>query len=286
MSNFTRELVNLTHANVETIREYLLRGRRSVEAVNRLRELFSCQMQRADRQILYALTRHLYEDEVASYLLTEVIRHMEKLEGQLARPVSIKVAALDYFETVEEISDRLELIHENQIRQLLQVAIIDELTGAHTREFFDYRLQEELERSWRYGRPLTLVLFDIDHFKEYNDAYGHLAGDEVLRGLGRLVRSGKRDPDLFYRYGGEEFALLLPVTDAIKGARLSQRILEEVREELPVTISLGIAELTSEMDADALVAQADHNLYQAKNTGRDRVVTEQTSEEREDDGGG
>lgn len=282
MSSITREIVNLTHANVETIRKYLLRGRRTVAEVVQLRQHLAGQMKRSDRKILFALTRHLYDDEVASYLLGEVIGHMQRLEKALDRAVSIKVAALDYFETVEEISDQLELIHEDQIRQLVHVAIFDELTGALTREFFDYRLTEEIERSHRYGTPLSLLMIDIDHFKRYNDTYGHPAGDEVLRLIGRVIDQSKRETDLFYRYGGEEFALLLPETDRADGAQVAGRILAAVPEaseaagsiEERVTVSIGLAQLVAGQDGEALLREADTRLYRAKRSGRNRIVDE------------
>jgi len=274
VSSITRELANLNHANVETIRESMLRGVRSVDEVVKLRKAFASQMVRADRKILFALTRQLYEDEVAGYLLTEIIRHMETLDGLVGRPVSIKVAALDYFETVETISDRLELIHEDQIRKLAEMAIVDMLTGAFSREFFDYRLAEEVVRSRRYGRPLSLLMLDIDHFKQYNDTHGHPAGDELLRGMGELMRGTKRDSDLLYRYGGEEFTLLLPVTSLADAAQDAERIRAAVAQKLTVTVSIGAAELSENQEGADLLQCADERLYMAKNSGRNRVVTE------------
>ena len=168
--------------------------------------------------------------------------------------------------------------------QLRQLAYIDGLTGVANRRRFDERLALEMARARRNQKPLSLVLIDVDHFKRYNDHYGHLAGDECLRHVARVLRAGLgRAADLAARYGGEEFACLLPETDADGADKIAWELLRGVRElAMPheaspdfrfVSISIGgIARtMTSDDTAETFVAEVDAYLYQAKSEGRNTV---------------
>jgi diguanylate cyclase (GGDEF)-like protein len=157
------------------------------------------------------------------------------------------------------------------------LTLTDELTGLYNRRFFEQELRREAERSRRFGRSLALVMIDVDHFKSYNDRFGHRAGDDALRGVAAcLVGAAIRRVDAVTRYGGEEFAVLLAETEA-EGARLvAERIREVVAESqeflCPLTISAGVAALHGDSaEAEALVLRADQALYRAKREGRDRV---------------
>jgi diguanylate cyclase (GGDEF)-like protein len=157
------------------------------------------------------------------------------------------------------------------------LTMLDELTGLHNRRFFELELRREAERARRFKRHLALVLIDVDHFKDYNDTFGHRAGDNALRRVaGHLTDSAARRVDAIARYGGEEFAILLAETD-VEGARLvAERIRESVAKAdgmlRPLTISAGVAALHGEAsDGEALVLLADEALYQAKRDGRNRV---------------
>ncbi|MNK54493.1 Phytochrome-like protein cph2 [compost metagenome] len=160
-------------------------------------------------------------------------------------------------------------------------AMTDRLTGVGSRAYFDQRLSEQLDHARRYRHPLTLVLMDVDHFKAINDTYGHPAGDQVLAGVGTLLRGSVRLSDVAARYGGEEFALILPFTDAEGAWILADRLRQSLQEWtlilseglVQVTASFGLAELTEGMDAAALVLAADRALYQAKHGGRNQVRT-------------
>jgi two-component system cell cycle response regulator len=164
--------------------------------------------------------------------------------------------------------------------EIYRLKTTDGLTGANNKRSFDEELQREFHRFLRYGRPLLLVMFDIDHFKNVNDTYGHLAGDRVLSELGRLIGSAVRSEDTFCRYGGEEFALLLPETDLADGVRFAERLradVEAARFEfdgmtIPVTISGGVADAAADMvGPERFVALADERLYAAKRNGRNRI---------------
>ena len=179
---------------------------------------------------------------------------------------------------------RTHLVLKAQSDLLRQQALVDGLTGLHNRRFFDERAEAELQRARRSGSPLALLLADVDFFKAYNDGYGHLAGDDALRGVAVALRYGLRRPaDLLCRYGGEEFALLLPETD-LEGALAVARGLEQSVRGLrsphaysgvgPVlTISLGLVAGVpgARHELAGLLAAADRQLYQAKAEGRARV---------------
>jgi len=176
---------------------------------------------------------------------------------------------------------------ENDLRAataaLAVLANTDDLTGLANRRRLVERLKEEVERSRRYGRPLSLILLDLDHFKGVNDACGHAAGDEVLRVTARAMESVCRDLDVPGRMGGEEFAVILPETDAAGARTLADRLRLEIarclhspegHEPFQVTASLGVATLDPESDrgVEALMQAADEAMYRAKDQGRNRVA--------------
>ncbi len=162
---------------------------------------------------------------------------------------------------------------------IYRMTIIDGLTQINNKRYLMETLEREIPRARRHMRPLSVVMFDIDHFKGINDNYGHLAGDYVLKELATLVKSRLRPDDIVARYGGEEFCALLPET-ALQGAgaiaedlrrRVQERGFVFESEQIPVTVSLGCSELTGEMDVLMLIKAADEKLYEAKRGGRNRV---------------
>jgi diguanylate cyclase (GGDEF)-like protein len=189
---------------------------------------------------------------------------------------------------VFEINDfrtRHKLLSENN-KQLEQLSNLDSLTGVANRRFFDENLGKELNRSCRDKTPLSLILLDIDRFKLFNDTFGHLAGDECLRQVGRILKKAiERSHDLVARYGGEEFAVILPSTDLRGGLIIAER-LRTLVENLdltspkasiiqPITISLGLASTPhgqKDMTPKVLIGHADKALYEAKRQGKNRVV--------------
>ncbi len=178
--------------------------------------------------------------------------------------------------------DELELWRRNQ--ELERLAETDGLTGLANRRAFDAALDRAWRRRQRTGRPVSLLMLDLDHFKRLNDCRGHQAGDETLRRFaGLLAEAARRPDDLAARYGGEEFALILPDTDesgALEVARLIRERLASAALPHPggingvVTASIGVASAGPDHPdgADTLVARADAALYRAKRTGRDRAV--------------
>jgi len=158
-----------------------------------------------------------------------------------------------------------------------QLATVDALSGAANRRRFDEAFVAETARSLRYGRPLSLILADIDRFKRVNDTHGHAAGDEVIRGFAKTMEDHVRGSDLVARYGGEEFAVLLPETTAAEALELAERLRRAVESASygvagQVTASFGVAALAAESTSAELLEAADRALYEAKQQGRNRAV--------------
>jgi diguanylate cyclase (GGDEF)-like protein len=158
-----------------------------------------------------------------------------------------------------------------------RLAMTDPLTELANRRAFEERLREEIARFHRYGHTLTLLLMDVDLFKQYNDTFGHPAGDVVLHETAHLIRQSLREGDLVARYGGEEFVALLPQTGMETARLVAERIGAAVGyhpfEHRRITLSIGAAELSGNVtDAASLIASADKALYAAKQGGRNRVV--------------
>lgn len=174
---------------------------------------------------------------------------------------------------------------EGSIRELQRLSSVDGLTGINNRRHFDLALQSEWQRAQRSGKELSLILLDIDYFKQYNDSYGHLAGDDCLRMMGALLGGTVQRPgDIVARYGGEEFVILLPDTTAQGALFLAEKIMAELASLNlmhalsplggRVTASMGCAtcKVAGPCKAEMLVAEADKALYRAKETGRNRIV--------------
>jgi diguanylate cyclase (GGDEF)-like protein len=161
------------------------------------------------------------------------------------------------------------------------LAATDALTGLFNRRVFDVRLAEEVQRTRRFGQFFSLLLLDIDHFKRINDRHGHMFGDQVLRRLADVLRAQMREVDVVARFGGEEFVVVLPGTDATGAQQMAERLRASIaatdfafgeQAPVPVTVSVGTASFPEDAASGAdLLAHADVALYQAKANGRNRV---------------
>lgn len=165
--------------------------------------------------------------------------------------------------------------------QIKSLAIRDPLTGLYNRRYLNEIFRAEIDRAVRLGRPFSLMLIDIDHFKAINDRFGHLFGDQVLRGLAQLFGSHIRPYDTLTRFGGEEFLVLMPETDEREAQELAERLRTATAsarllpEETPITCSFGVTSLRQEPalpPPEVLVERADSALYEAKRSGRNRVI--------------
>jgi two-component system cell cycle response regulator len=164
-----------------------------------------------------------------------------------------------------------------------ELSIVDDLTQLYNSRHFYFQLKIELERSNRYKQPLTILLFDLDNFKAFNDAYGHVEGDQVLLRLGQVVKRCLRETDFAYRYGGEEFTIILPMTTSSDGAVTAERIRKEFKKEtfspapgqdVHMTVSIGLAQYKPQEEMKAFVHRVDQLMYQGKKNGKDRVCCE------------
>ncbi len=198
-----------------------------------------------------------------------------------ARTVSIGDNTILILEKSAEIAYSAELAEMHaRIVELEKLSSTDRLTGAWNRAHFDKTLAIELSRSVRYHQPVTLVLLDIDYFKQVNDRYGHVVGDDVLREIVKLIRSSIRTSDMLFRWGGEEFAILAPSTTYRAAAKLAETLRtkiaqQEIKPAGNITISLGVAEHVSGESEATWFGRADEALYAAKNAGRNRFMIDE-----------
>jgi len=191
----------------------------------------------------------------------------------------------DEVSLISSLANQAVLAIENA-RLYLQVkeqAITDGLTGLYNHRYFQLRFSEEFAHCLRYGNDLAVIMLDIDHFKQYNDTYGHIAGDLALKEIANLARVSVRENDMVARYGGEEFVIILPMTN-LEGAKIvAERIRESVKNckflgdlnapQVTITVSLGISAFASRHEnRELLLREADIALYRSKETGRDQAI--------------
>lgn len=194
-------------------------------------------------------------------------------------------------DTTKALEDRLALSKteitnlQHSLEAIRAESLTDPLTGLGNRKYFDRSLETAVATAFDTGEPLSLLMFDIDYFKSFNDSYGHLTGDQVLRLVGMSLKQSIKGQDITARYGGEEFAVVLPdtalrqaltVADHIRRAVMSKELKKKSTGEIlgRVTISVGVSMLKAGDDTDSLIERADACLYAAKRAGRNRVVCE------------
>lgn len=210
----------------------------------------------------------------------------EKVLGLLCafkdRPQSFEWYDLELFRTVaEHVAVALE--NAKLFQETKQQAITDGLTGLYNHKFFREQIKAELERAERYNHNLSLLILDVDNFKNYNDTYGHPRGDEILTGIAELIRKNIRGADIPCRYGGEEFAVILPETGKEAATTLADRVRKTIseypfpfRESQPlgaITVSIGVASYPADdKNTEEIIRKADDAMYRAKEGGRNRVV--------------
>lgn len=235
-------------------------------------------------------------ERLKNHLLTQKIPviFVTAEDDENSEECGLRLGAVDYITKPFSIPSTLMRIHHHillkqQADLLESMSMVDALTHASNRRCFDCAMETEWKRAAREKKPLSLLMIDIDHFKEYNDHYGHGAGDTCLQSVAAALKAGVSRPgDLVARYGGEEFAVILPETAGQAARHIADRLCQSVRDlGLPhehssagtcVTVSIGCATVDPDGDADpsqVLFAAADKMLYQAKKTGRDRVCHEE-----------
>lgn len=224
------------------------------------------------------------------FSLVNIIAHFVQVEpfsGPILMIIAISLVmanVLSIWASVKFYSHRRQQ-YEAQTRSLelrkdlIQNALVDQLTGVANRRHFFQAAENEFERFVRYNRTFSLLMLDLDHFKNVNDQFGHPVGDKVLKELSRTILLHKRESDLFGRLGGEEFALLLPETNLSGATEIAVRLRRSCHTlavpghlSIHVTVSIGVTQVRSEDTSfDDVLSRVDETLYRAKNNGRDRV---------------
>jgi diguanylate cyclase (GGDEF)-like protein len=259
---------------------------------------------------LYDITkqicRALDTDRVLSYFCEEMGKHIELTDCKFIRnetdlsayndytilPLEIDKNSIGYLAVrgiKERDKDRFYILAQQFVlgikrailyQRVQELAITDSLTQISSRRYYLERLNEEIERSKKFHYHFSCLMIDIDHFKSFNDRYGHLVGDAILKEVAKLIKENIRQIDLFGRYGGEEFSIVLTETDKGQTQLVAERIRQAIEdryiraydEELRVTVSIGISFFPENgKDIDVLIDKADLALYQAKQEGRNRV---------------
>ena len=218
---------------------------------------------------------------------------MTGYSGDYSYEEAINIGASDFVikpVRLEELLLRLKrVLKERELAQervrmmekLQRLAITDGLTKLHNSRSFYSQLEVEVDRFNRYKHPLSLLLLDIDHFKNYNDSYGHLEGDKVLVKISQMIKSCLRKMDTAYRYGGEEFTVILPETSCEEALLVSERIRNVIQaekftpqpeKELSITISIGVTQYAPEEQLSTFIQRADKAMYISKQNGRNQVT--------------
>lgn len=228
--------------------------------------------------LLYAVTHQFFSPEIAKTLWQSILDHKNDLSDSLKRNVRIAVATLDYLSNVKGEMKLPTLINEERIAEIANLSMRDGLTG-----FFNHTtclevLELELRTCHRYGAVASLIMLDVDDFKVVNDRHGHQEGDRLLQELAVMIKETTRDSDICCRYGGEEFAVILPFTETAPASEIACRICQGAQQvrvgESNVSVSCGVATYSTETEtAQALIAKADRGLYEAKRSGKNRAVT-------------
>ena len=229
--------------------------------------------------------RRLGEDDSSEYGIDIVRKDGEVRHLQVWRKRVLWNGKEHYQVIYRDITDRkrTEKALEESEKRYRELSIADDLTQLYNSRYFYHQLKMEMDRADRYGQPLTLLLLDLDDFKRFNDAYGHVEGDQVLWRFGQVVKRCLRQTDSAYRYGGEEFTILLPMTTSADGAVTAERIRTEFKKEtfspapgqdVHVTVSIGLAQYKMKEEMKVFVHRVDQLMYQGKKSGKDRVCCE------------
>jgi diguanylate cyclase (GGDEF)-like protein len=237
---------------------------------------------------------------IAGYLIYTLLNWMDLLDEKfelIVPAMFFLVAVLILFTGTLALETATEF---TRFSKLERETIMDHLTGVYNRRYLDKRIASEAIRARRYDMPLSMMMLDIDHFKDVNDRYGHQIGDRVLKSLGELLIKKVRVTDVVARYGGEEIAVLTIQTNISDTFDLAERLckaveasimvpvdVKEQREAIRITVSIGVAGFDQHVfDSQMMIKKADMALYQAKHEGRNRVIAYQDEKSLTQDGPG
>ncbi|MBW2148277.1 MAG: diguanylate cyclase [Deltaproteobacteria bacterium] len=234
------------------------------------------------RALLHVLTHLDFPEKEAHEHWNRITDHMADMSRKLNRPVSFRVALIDYFFTINRKIENPKIIEIALFEAIERLTYIDPLTGLYNRRFLDQVILREISLANRLKSPFSIILFDLDFFKTYNDTFGHIAGDEALRFIANRLKDTLRVEDLAIRYGGEEFLVVLPRTSRSGALVIGERFRKliacldpnnpDCHLKSPLTLSGGIATFPQDgHDENQLLLNADRSLYQAKSEGRNTI---------------
>jgi diguanylate cyclase (GGDEF)-like protein len=196
----------------------------------------------------------------------------------IIKPIRLEDLLLRINVVLKNRSEKKE--NNRKLEELTNLTIRDDLTGLFNSRQFYRHIAQEVDRSNRYFRPLSLILMDIDNFKSLNDTYGHLFGDKILSGMGEIIQSAIRMQDTAYRYAGDEFTILLPETELERAIAVAERVRQAIEIEtqvlsdpkpLKVTVSIGVVEYLTDEEIKCFVHRADSAMYTSKRKGRNNI---------------
>ena len=232
--------------------------------------------------LIYAVTHQFFPPPVAENLWNQLLKHKYEMSFTMKRNIRIAVAALDYLSNLTGELQSPTLIDETRMTAIVQLTLRDGLTRLFNHTTCFQRIEMELSRFERYGTIVSLMMIDLDNFKEINDRFGHVEGDRILSEMATALKTETRDADICCRYGGEEFVVIMPSTDLMEAGILAERLRSKVEQGMPggrkVTISIGVASCDIDTHtAKVLVEKADAALYEAKRKGKNRVEISATA---------
>ncbi len=229
-------------------------------------------------ELMFRLTHEIYTEEKASNLWHQIVTHRENLKIKLNRDVGMLVASLDYLSNISGDISSPKIMGDLRIEEAAEMATRDSLTGLYLRGVFDFMLDQMVSEHHRYSKNISLLMLDIDDFKQVNDVHGHQAGDKVLREMGKILMKTIRDADFPARYGGEEIVIIFPETAIGPAALMAERLRSEVQRYFSdcgpgITVSIGVSCIRKPdvTTASELVRQADKAMYKVKHSGKNRV---------------
>jgi len=238
----------------------------------------SLKRERFYSDLVFTIAGIRYVEHEAQLHWVNLLTHKWEMSERMGRNVGIRVAALDYFTNVVRDLTEVRILAVNRYVETERLAVTDDLTGLFNHRYLQEKLLREIQRAGEGGECFSLLMIDIDRFKRYNDAHGHVAGDVALREVAEAIHGALKQRDMVARYGGEEFAAILSSLEKREAVEVAERVRSRV-EEMPgigpeerMTISVGVAEYPGDgRTRSDLIQAADTALYAAKRLGRNRV---------------
>jgi diguanylate cyclase (GGDEF)-like protein len=247
------------------------------ELADRLAELERVHHDAVYSELIYLLSHLRFEGSEAREQWRRIVEHRDAMQKRLGKPVDLRVALVSYFVEVSRRLKNPKVIELKLFEETHASAYRDELTGLYNYRSFREHLGREIQRSERSAAPVSIVMIDIDNFKQFNDQHGHETGNRALATIAKLLRDSLRQVDIAARYGGEEFVLILPATTKTSAAHVAERARVRVErtgfaERAALTVSLGVATYPADArGAEELVRRADSAMYYAKSRGKNQV---------------